>query len=200
MAWSDLIQVLVARLLLLTVVVDLHGILASPSISGQSATIVNGGAASATAIDTRTDSVQQYYIEHTIGQKDASAAFKQMAKELINSTEIWCSDISKVDMALIIIIFAPITAEPKPAWCQECTQTIVRYCLDHRMLHDHCCCDSGHARGNIYAQHVCMEQIVEWRPCSRNLRSSHIVSNLESSQQIADKQMCSYSSISSSMK
>lgn len=76
------------RLLILAIV---HGsALGTPSIGGHSqpATIVTGGdgsglaAASADAAVGAT--VERYYFEHMIGEKDASAAFDGMADELIN--------------------------------------------------------------------------------------------------------------------
>jgi len=74
----------------------------------------------------------EYFIEHNITQKEAMTAFRLQADDLLKS---------KI-----------------PAWCARlpCNSTILRYCLGHGMLHDHCCCDSRHGKEQFpWLPHSC---------------------------------------------
>lgn len=51
-------------------------------------------------------------------------------------------------------VFFSVTDKPSPAWCtrRPCNETIMAYCLNGQMLHDHCCCEARHARGKYRRQ------------------------------------------------
>uniref|UniRef100_A0A1B0C8M6 CCC domain-containing protein n=2 Tax=Lutzomyia longipalpis TaxID=7200 RepID=A0A1B0C8M6_LUTLO len=66
---------------------------------------------------------EEYYLEHSVSQKDA----KKSLKEIIEKSKNY----------------------QRPAYCGECTSSIQKYCLSPHLLHDHCCCDLRHGKGEL---------------------------------------------------
>lgn len=113
-----------------------------------SAQIINDvSAAAEDGSATSSSSGEIFELDHAIGGKDAAIAFKASADELINSE--WSINSGIMNFILCFIVSYFLFAEVAPAWCSACTETIVQYCLDQRVLKDHCCCDSGHTRGDF---------------------------------------------------
>lgn len=74
--------------------------------------------ATTTATNMKNVPFVEYYIEHNINEGEAKRSFFETGIKLLDDKPL--------------------------RWCMECTRDIKIYCLQGKMLDDHCCCDSRH--------------------------------------------------------